>query len=208
MSRKFKRSSPIKNPNHPKKGSRITVDPIRDVADVKSISKMLSGEPRNHLLFVMGVNNGLRTVDLLKLKVADVRDMKPGDTLKIKESKTGKDNILAMNQKVHNALWHYLKELNPPDHHYLFKSKKGQNQPITIQCVNNLIKRWTKAIHLRGNYGSHSLRKTWGYIQRKEYGMGFEIICKRFNHSSPSITMRYLGIEDKEVHEALMNEIG
>jgi hypothetical protein len=49
------------------------------------------------------------------------------------------------------------------------------------------------------NYGAHSLRKTWGYIQRTVYGVGFEILCKRFNHSSPAITMRYLGIEDKEV---------
>jgi hypothetical protein len=47
-----------------------------------------------------------------------------------------------------------------------------------------------------------------GYIQRVHYGVGFEIICKRYNHSSPAITMRYLGIEDKEVHNILMNEIG
>jgi hypothetical protein len=40
------------------------------------------------------------------------------------------------------------------------------------------------------------------------YGVGFEIIAKRFNHSSPAITMRYLGVEDKEVHKTLMNEIG
>jgi hypothetical protein len=42
----------------------------------------------------------------------------------------------------------------------------------------------------------------------KKFVVGFEIICKRYNHSSPAITMRYLGIEDKEVHGVLMNEIG
>ena len=40
------------------------------------------------------------------------------------------------------------------------------------------------------------------------HGVGFEIICKRYSHSSPAITMRYLGIEDKEVHGVLMNEVG
>jgi hypothetical protein len=45
-------------------------------------------------------------------------------------------------------------------------------------------------------------------MQRTRYGVGFEIICKGFNHSSPAVTMQYLGIQDKEVHEALMNEIG
>ena len=48
------------NANHPKKGSRIAVDPIRQIKDIKAISKMTSGNPRDHLLFVMGINNGLR----------------------------------------------------------------------------------------------------------------------------------------------------
>jgi hypothetical protein len=39
--------------------------------------------------------------------------------------------------------------------------------------------------------------------------VGFELICKRFNHASPAVTMRYLGVEDKEVNGILMNnEIG
>jgi len=33
-------------------------------------------------------------------------------------------------------------------------------------AVNQLIKKWTLAINLKGNYGAHSLRKTWGYIQQ------------------------------------------
>ena len=45
-------------------------------------------------------------------------------------------------------------------------------------------------------------------FKRTVYGVGFEILCKRFNHSSPAITMRYLGIEDKEVQNILMNEVG
>jgi hypothetical protein len=67
---------------------------------------------------------------------------------------------------------------------------------------------WALYFNLKGNYGAHSLRKTWGYIQRTKHGVGFEIICKRFNHSNPAVTMRYLGIQDKEVHDILMNEIG
>lgn len=46
-----------------------------------------------------------------------------------------------------------------------------------------------------------------GYIQRTKFGVGFELICKRFNHSSPGVTMRCLGIEDKEVLEILTHEI-
>jgi len=50
--------------------------------------------------------------------------------------------------------------------------------------------------------------QTFGYHQRVNHGVGFEILCKRYNQSSPSITMGYLGIESKEVYDVLMNEIG
>jgi integrase len=155
----------------------------------------------------MGTNNGLRTGDLLKLTVGDVKNMRVGDTLMIREGKTKKRNILVMNKSIYKSLQVYLEKLKSEDDAFLFASRKGNNA-ITIQCVNNMVKQWTRSINLKGNYGAHSLRKTWGYIQRTVYGVGFEILCKRFNHSSPAITMRYLGIEDKEVQNILMNEVG
>jgi integrase len=197
----------LKKRNQPAKGSRITVEPIRRIEDIKSISKLLAGSPRDRLLFVMGINNGIRTGDLLKLKVKDVQHLKSGDSITIKEGKTQKDNVLVVNKTVYKALKNYLDKVQPKDDEYLFASRKG-NKPLQVKSINRLIKSWTKAINLQGNYGAHSLRKTWGYIQRTKHGVGFEIICKRFNHSNPAVTMRYLGIQDKEVHETLMNEIG
>jgi len=196
-----------KNPNHPEKGSTITVEPIRDENKVKVISKLLNDNKRNKLLFVMGVNNGLRTGDLLKLKVKQLRNVKINETISIKESKTGKQNVLMVNKTVNKALQEYLAEYKPYDEDFVFKSRKG-GKALTIQAVNHLIKKWTASIGLKGNFGAHTFRKTWGYIQRVKYGVGFEIICKRYNHSSPAVTMRYLGIEDKEVHGVLLNEIG
>ncbi len=195
------------NANHPKKGSRIAVDPIRQIKDIKAISKMTSGNPRDHLLFVMGINNGLRACDLVRVKVGDLRYLRVGDTLTIKESKTGKDNILVVNKTVYKALQAYLDTIRPNDDAYLCASRKGESH-LQSQAVSKLVKKWTRAINLKGNYGAHTLRKTWGYIQRTMHGVGFEIICKRYNHSSPAITMRYLGIQDREVHGVLMNEIG
>jgi len=195
------------NQNHPKKGDRIAVDPIREIKNIKAISKLTSGNPRDYLLFIMGVNNGLRACDLIRLKAGQVRALKVGDTLTIKESKTGKDNILVVNKTVFKALRNYLDKVQPDDDDFIFASRKG-NSHLQSQAVSKLVKKWTKAINLKGNYGAHTLRKTWGFIQRTEYSVGFEIICKRYNHSNPAITMRYLGIQDKEVHGVLMNEIG
>ncbi|MFO7816160.1 MAG: site-specific integrase [Desulfovibrionales bacterium] len=196
----------MQNTNHPKKGSRITVEPIRKIADIKSIKKLLSNRPRDYLLFTMGINNGLRIGDLLKLKVKDVAGVKAGGAITVREQKTGKENVLLINKATHKALQAYLKACQHDSEEYLFPSQKG-NGPLTVSAANRLIKSWCKQINLRGNYGTHSLRKTFGYIQRVHYGIGFELLCKRFNHSSPAVTMRYLGIEDKEVNGILMNEI-
>lgn len=124
----------IRNPNHPKKGSTMKVDPIRSKKDIKSILKLLSDNPRDRLLFLMGINNGLRCGDLLKLKVKDVRGMKIGDSLTIREGKTGKENVLVINKPVHEALKLHLDVKKPEDGDYLFESRKGKGA-LTIQAV-------------------------------------------------------------------------
>jgi integrase len=99
-----------------------------------------------------------------------------------------------------------VEKVNPDDEDFLFDSRKG-SEAIRVSTVNALMKKWTKAINLTGNYGAHTLRKTFGYLQRTEHCVGFEVLAKRFQHSSPAVTMRYLGITDKEVEHILKNEI-
>lgn len=196
----------MKNPNHPKLGSKTTVLPIQNLDDIHSIKQLLSAKPRDLLLFTLGINNGLRAGDFLKLKVADIKYLKPGDSIQLKETKTNKINTLVINKEVYKALRHFLVTQNPKDDEYLFQSRKGSHA-LTVMAVNRMVKSWCKAINLKGNYGSHTLQKTFGYIQRTKFGVGFEVICKRFNHANPSITMRYLGITDTEVYSILQNEI-
>jgi len=193
--------------NRPPKGSKITVEPIRNLDHITSIKQLITSKPRDLLLFTLGINNGIRTGDLLRLKVHDLQGKKVGDTISIKESKTGKINILMINKAVHKALALFLASENYQPDHYLFKSRTGSNKPLTVQTVNRMVKSWTRIINLPGNYGAHTLRKTFGYIQRTQYGVGFEVLCKRFNHGNPAVTMRYLGISDSEVVEILQNEV-
>jgi integrase len=194
------------NQNHPKKGSSISVQPIRNIKDIKRIKRKLKNQStRDLLLFTLGINCGLRISDLLKLKVAGVRHLMIGETLEIREGKTGKRNVLMINGEVKKVLDRFIEEVSPLDEDFLFKSRQGKNKHIDKSYVNQMMKKWTKG--MKGNYGTHTLRKTFGYIQRTHFGVGFEILCKRFGHSNPSITMRYLGIQDKEVNGILMNDI-
>ena len=110
------------NPNHPGRGSQTVVSPIRKIEDVQAIKKLLSDKPRDLLLFTIGINNGLRVGDLLRLRVKDVRYLKEGQYANIKESKTGKTNILMVNKAVFKALRNYLEKVSPEDNDYLFAS--------------------------------------------------------------------------------------
>jgi integrase len=125
----------IRTPNHPKKGQCITVEPIRDSKALAAISRMLSSQPRNLLLFTMGINYGLRTGDLLKLKVKDVSGLSVGSYINIREPKKGKTNVLVANQKVYDALSNFLSTCNLTGNDYLFKSRKGSG-PLKIQTAN------------------------------------------------------------------------
>ena len=192
--------------NSPKKGSKICVDPIRDKQAIEKIKKNLANQRRNLLLFILGINNGLRISDLLNLKVKHVKGLKAGEYISIKEVKTRKDNILMVNKATHKALKAYFDTTDLKDDDPLFISSKTK-KALTKSAANHLVKRWCEEVGLIGNYGTHSLRKTFGFIQRTCFGVGFELLCKRFGHYSPAITMRYLGIADKEVNGILLNEI-
>ncbi|MDD2389005.1 MAG: tyrosine-type recombinase/integrase [Desulfobacterales bacterium] len=194
------------NRNGIKKGTKVRVEPVRKIQDIKSIGKLLKSEPRNLLLWVLGINNGLRCSDLVPLKVHQLKDLKAGEFFHITERKTGKQNILIVNKSVRKVLDFYLEQIKPDADDYIFSSRKGSH--MSSQSTGRLIKGWTKAINLSGNYGSHTLRKTWAYQQRVKFHVPIEIITKRLNHSNPAVTMRYVGIEDKEVCDVLLNEIG
>lgn len=80
-----------------KKGSKITKEPIRKPKDIKAISRLLKSKPRDYLLWVMGINNGIWTNDLVRIKYHQVEGLKPGAVIKIVESKTGNPNMWYLN---------------------------------------------------------------------------------------------------------------
>ena len=97
----------------------MKVEPIIDLKSVKSIKKILSDAPRDKLLFVMGVNSGLRVQDLLALKIGDVKDVKIGERVTLREKKTGKDNVFVVNKEIKAALDAYLATVGDDDDHFL-----------------------------------------------------------------------------------------
>jgi len=189
------------NWNHPVKGSSITVEPIRNPKDIKAIKRMLAGNPRDLCIFILGINTNLRASDILNLRVRDVQGQ---DELVLKEKKTGKIRRTTLNDAVRKAINNLLASMsNPDDESYLFLGLRGN--PLTVPTLSRMVKTWCQAINLPGNYGSHSLRKTWGYHQRVSFGMGLPELMVCFNHSSQRQTLDYLCVQPEEVKNIYLN---
>jgi integrase len=187
-------------PEHHNKNVRLAVVPIRSRTCIQRIVKMLRPNPRDHLLFVLGVNNGIRLRDLLGVTCGQLRDnSQPGDYFDIWEGKTKKFNIMVVNDPVAEAIKMYFDKFPERDgDDPAFFSQKTDGA-ITVEYGGDLVQKWCKKARCpKGRYGAHTLRKTWGYIQRTVYGTPWEVICDRYNHDSPATTKRYLGITQEE----------
>ena len=200
-----------------------TVEPIRDNKTIKNMRAILKSQStRNELLFILGINVGLRISDILKLKVRDLTKSNtkaPKDYVIITEIKTRKTKKFYIGDIVKKVIENYMKENNNPGFDtYIFLSKKGINRPITRQqayrIINNaaellgLVERNDKGNLIHGEIGTHTLRKTFGYHSFQN-GTSLELLMDLFNHSSKTQTLRYIGItEDQKKEVYLKSNLG
>jgi integrase len=180
------------------------VEPIRDRKKIAQIKNLLRGQGRYRdlLLFVVGINSALRISDLLQLKITHFLNEKGQIKTRfwIKEQKRGKRHEIAINQSIRDSLTEYLRE-------YPYIAKEGENFLFFNPKTNQAIKRgqaWKvftnicADVGLLGNYGTHSLRETWGFHARMQ-GVDLALIMHKLNHESIAYTKRYLGITDDEL---------
>ena len=180
-----------------------TVDPIRDPEKIREIKeKLRATNSRDYLLFTMGINLALMASDLLNLKVGDLFDEK-GNVVRylwVKEKKTGKQKKLFINSVVEDALLFHFRNKKIMRDNFLFTAKRSGEQ-LDRQALWELIKKWTKSVDLKGRYGTHSLRKTWGYMARVVHHKDLPQIMEKLGHSNQEITKRYIGITQEEINE-------
>ena len=180
------------------------VDPFKNKKDIEKMKQYLKGKDnlRDYTIFVVGINVGLRAGDLLGLKWADVLNENGTikDNLLITEEKTSKTKELTLNNSVKDALSEYLKSLQGLESDYVFSSRKG-NEHLQVRSLHRIIKQATRDLNIKGNYGTHSLRKTFGY-HRYKAGIPLETLQKMFNHSSQAITLKYIGITKEVIQDA------
>lgn len=171
------------------------VDAIRDTAKIKALKKYLKDQSaRDYLLFVLGINTGLKISEILTIKWSDI--LNENGSIKNFMEREEQEIPIYVNSKVKYAISLYLSSISYHYSDYVFKSTKT-NDPITRQQAYRIINKAAKHVGIEGNIGTHSMRKTFGYHAYKK-GIAIALLQKIFHHTSSSETLKYLGIKKEE----------
>ena len=181
------------------------VQPIRDLKQIDTIKKLLKQQNmRDYCLFVLGINSGLRISDLLKLRISDVSEKgKVKNRIRLREKKTNKFKDFPISDNAKRAINEYLKTRTIVENEPLFISRKNKGFLMRKRAYW-ILNEAARSIGIKEKIGTHTLRKTFGYHAFKN-GYDIEIIQKLFNHSSPSVTLRYIGITQDNLDDVYMS---
>lgn len=197
------------NPNHPIKGASIKADPIRDYSLIQDIKRHLLKRERyrDYALFVMGVNTAWRAGELLSFRYEHLAGLKVGDILEHKQAKNAEYRKATINRAVHDALNLWFEVYRPARRDApLFPSRYGTDA-LTVPTLSGYVKGWCDAVGAIGNFGSHTLRKSFGYQQRVKFNVPLSLLVKAYGHASEKQTLDYLGIQPSEISDLYKNEI-
>ena len=173
------------------------VKPIKNREQIEQMKEAIGAEGRyrERVLFILGINSGLRISDLLNLRWKDVSE----GSVKVKEQKTGKVKRFPLNDACVEAL-RSIPRGEPKE--YIFVSHSNRNgsesKPWTRQYVWQVLSEAAAVVGLE-EVGTHTLRKTFAYHVFTAT-KNLTLVQKLLNHSSPATTLRYLGIEQEELN--------
>ena len=175
-----------------------TVEPIKNKDD---ISKIINYLTENHyvmsVIFQVGIYSGLRVSDILGLRIQDVENK---DYIVVKEQKTGKYKRFPIKDNLKSVLKEYLEQRKPyKKNEYLFVGARGKKccRSVVYRNLNTACEK----CGVVGIFGTHTMRKTFGYHHYKQFN-DLTLLQKIFNHSSPSVTLRYIGITQENIDQS------
>ncbi len=183
----------------------MTVQPIKDKHKIQRMLKVLEDDnPRNALLFRVGLNTILRIQDILDLKVKNIfhDDGRFRLYLSLFERKTRKNKgrqmkNIKLNSLLRKAIKEYVEffELSLED--YIFFSLLDPDKNLDRVQAWRILKRAADKVGI-DNFGTHSMRKTLAWTIYKQT-KDISLVMIMLNHNSPKTTLRYLGITQESI---------
>ena len=173
------------------------VQPIRDKENIEKMKTVLKRKKRDLVLFIFGINCGLRISDILRLNVSDVKGR---DFVEIREKKTNKNKRFPINPELKVVLEDFVKDRNPEEPLFITQQHNRLDRNQAYRIINKA----AKLLNIPDRIGTHSLRKTFGYHHYQQF-KDVALLQKIFNHSSQQITLRYIGIEQDQIDYSYNN---
>jgi len=179
------------------------VYPLRERKQIEIVKSYLKSKSiRNYLMFQIGISSALRISDILALQVKHIwNHKKPAEYIEVNERKTGKYKRFLITPNLAKAIKEFASanDMSDPGS-YLFRSREGENKPITRQQAHRILDHACDMCGISDKFGSHGLRKTWGYFAFKQ-GISLDYISIALNHRSIAETKRYLGLLQEDLDD-------
>ncbi len=162
-------------------------------------------------MFTLGINTAYRANELLSITVEQVLSIQAGDTLELKQSKNDKYRRVVINKTAYEALRLYiendmaLQRRMSEKNASLFYSQRGN--VLSVPTLTNMVKDWCFGAGCKGrNYGSHTMRKTWGYWQHKR-DAPLPLLMEAYGHATQQQTLAYLCIQAEDIKNIYSMEL-
>lgn len=175
--------------------------PIKDTEILHEVENCLRNDfkfgLRNYTIFKAGLVTMLRVSDLLALRRNEI--FNSDGSIKLHaytvDKKTSKHNILYLKPAIYD-LSQYAKWLNDnyPESEWLFPSSQHPNQHVSIKQFYKVIRHVGDLLGI-DYLGTHTMRKTGAYRVYVQSNYDIGLVMSLLNHSSQSMTLRYLGLD-------------
>lgn len=172
-------------------------DAIKSKKDLKILLEYLKEKNYSlYCIFSFGLYSGLRISDILKVNIDDIDK----EFLNIVEKKTGKKKTIPLNNTIKEILKDYIKNHRiVSEYKNIFISQK--RMPYNRCTIYKMLVQACKECNIDVKIGTHTMRKTFGYHHYKEF-KDVALLQRIFNHSSPAITLTYIGIAQDEINNS------
>lgn len=154
---------------------------------------------------VLEANLGLRISDIVKLRLCDI--VKDGERyrLNIKEQKTGKLRTFTVPQTLYTYIQQYCIDNCLKKDDLLFpRSTKEPKTPISTTAIQKHLRIVCDYLGYGDlNISTHSFRKFYATNIYKDNDYDIVLVQRLLQHSTPTVTQRYIGLGDKDLENAI-----
>jgi len=163
---------------------------------------------RDKTLFILGIKSGFRISELLTIRVRDIiQNDQVVNRIKVSRMymKANRTREVALNPVAKEYILELILRDKLEPNHYLFRSRKGDNKPITRVQAWYVLKQAFNTAGLLGTTGTHSMRKSFGMNVYRALGNDLVATQKALGHSDIGSTIAYLPTDDEEIDKVIVN---